>query len=95
MANITETGTWDSVYLIEENDFVQGYNGSDIGTSNLQGQALANRDLYLKNTKENVANKTTDIHFTENSDILYPSQKAVKSYVNNQIQENGNGNGDS
>lgn len=32
---------------------------------------------------ENVLNKSTDATFTANSDTLYPSQKAVKTYVEN------------
>jgi hypothetical protein len=32
---------------------------------------------------ENVLNKSTDVTFTANSDTLYPSQKAVKTYIEN------------
>lgn len=36
-------------------------------------------------TPEDVANKSTDGTFSANSDILYPSQKAAKAYVDNKI----------
>lgn len=49
MPNLTESATFDStVYRIDQTDPVQGWNGSDIGISNQQAQALANRTQWLK-----------------------------------------------
>lgn len=49
MANLTESASFDAtVYRIDQNDAVQGWNGSDIGIDNLQAQALANRTQWLK-----------------------------------------------
>ena len=49
MANLTESANFDAnVYRIDENDPVQGWNGSTIGISNEQAQALANRTQWLK-----------------------------------------------
>lgn len=49
MANLTENPTFDStVYRIDQNDPVQGWDGSNIGISNQQAQALANRTQWLK-----------------------------------------------
>lgn len=36
-------------------------------------------------TPENVANKTTDGTLSANSDVLYPSEKAVKTYVDSSV----------
>lgn len=50
--------------------------------------------LGINYTPENVANKDTDITLSANSDVKYPSQKAVKSYVDSSlvsaIKDNGN-----
>lgn len=43
--------------------------------------ALDAKENTLGFTPENVANKSIDGTLTTNSDILYPSQKAVKTYV--------------
>lgn len=44
---------------------------------------LATKQASLGFTAENVANKDTDVALTANSDTKYPSQKAVKTYVDN------------
>ena len=36
-------------------------------------------------TPENVANKSTDVNLSANSDTLYPSQKAVKTYIDSSV----------
>lgn len=36
-------------------------------------------------TPEDVANKSTDVNLSANSDILYPSQKAVKTYIDSSV----------
>lgn len=49
MANLIENASFDAtVYRIDQNDAVQGWNGADIGIDNLQAQALANRTQWLK-----------------------------------------------
>lgn len=49
MPNLTESATFDAnVYRIDQNDPVQGWDGSAIGISNQQAQALANRTQFLK-----------------------------------------------
>lgn len=49
MANLTETATWvNNVYRIDENDPVQGWDGSTLGISNEQADALAKRTQWLK-----------------------------------------------
>ncbi len=49
MANLTEAATFDaSVYRIDQTDPVQGWDGANIGISNQQAQALANRTQWLK-----------------------------------------------
>lgn len=49
MANLTESANFDAnVYRIDALDPVQGWNGSSIGISNQQAQALANRTQWLK-----------------------------------------------
>lgn len=56
-------------------------------------QDIANL-LGINYTPENVANKSTDIALSANSDTLYPSQKAIKTYVDSNIvsaiKDNGN-----
>ena len=42
-----------------------------------------NKQNALGFTPENIANKSTDGTFASSSDLLYPSQKAVKTYVDN------------
>lgn len=49
-------------------------------TSNSQYENASITSI-LGYTPEDVANKDTDINLTSNSDTLYPSQKAVKTYV--------------
>lgn len=53
---------------------------------NAPGQSVANWGILnvgLGYVPENVANKSTDVTLSANSDTLYPSQKAVKSYIDN------------
>lgn len=45
--------------------------------------AVNGKENALGYTPENVANKTTDGTLASNSDMLYPSEKAVKTYVDN------------
>jgi hypothetical protein len=56
-------------------------------------QNIANL-LGINYTPENVANKSTDATLSLNSDTLYPSQKAIKTYVDSTvvaaITDNGN-----
>ncbi len=56
-------------------------------------QNIANL-LGINYTPENVANKSTDTTLSANSDTLYPSQKAIKAYVDgtvvSAIKDNGN-----
>jgi microcystin-dependent protein len=54
MANLTPVDTFSDVYQIETTDPVLGGAG---GISNLQGQQLANRTLYLKNQLEALAKR--------------------------------------
>jgi hypothetical protein len=49
-------------------------------TSSIQTQ-LNNKQASLGYTAENTANKTTDGTLSANSDTLYPSEKAVKTYA--------------
>jgi hypothetical protein len=44
-----------------------------------------NKQNALGFTAENVANKSTDVTLASSSDTLYPSQKAVKTYVDNRV----------
>jgi hypothetical protein len=50
--------------------------------------------LGINYTPENVANKSTDTALSQNSDTLYPSQRAIKTYVDSTvvsaITDNGN-----
>jgi hypothetical protein len=56
-------------------------------------QNIANL-LGINYTPENVANKSTDTALSQNSDTLYPSQRAIKTYVDSTvvsaITDNGN-----
>jgi hypothetical protein len=52
--------------------------------TNLQ-TTLDGKQNILGFTPENVTNKSTDTTLASNSDILYPSQRAVKSYVDNSV----------
>jgi len=56
--------------------------------SDLQS-ALNAKQNSLGFTPENVANKDTDINLAANSDTLYPSQKAVKTYIDNGLAGKG------
>lgn len=54
------------------------------------GNTQANWSVAENNfgfTPENVVNKSTDGTFSANSDTLYPSQKAVKSYVDEKVAD--------
>ena len=48
-----------------------------------------NKQNALGFTPENVANKDTDINLAANSDTLYPSQKAVKTYIDTGLAGKG------
>jgi hypothetical protein len=59
---------------------------SAVGLSNVDNTSDINKPISSAtqtalNAKENVANKTTDGTLSANSDTLYPSEKAVKTYV--------------
>lgn len=71
---------------------------SDVGLGNVDNTSDLNKPistatqdaLDLKQdslgfTPENVANKSTDVTLADNSDTLYPSQKAIKTYVDSSI----------
>ena len=71
---------------------------SDVGLGNVDNTSDANKPIStatqsalngkqdsLGFTPENVANKSTDATLAENSDTLYPSQKAIRTYVDNSI----------
>jgi hypothetical protein len=49
---------------------------------------LLNKQDALSYVPEDVANKSTDGTLSANSDTLYPSQKAVKTYVNSKVASN-------
>ncbi|MCZ8227741.1 hypothetical protein [Flavobacterium sp.] len=62
---------------------------SAVGLSNVDNTTDANKPVSTAvqtalNTKEDVANKATDIALGT-SDVLYPTQNAVKTYVDNQL----------
>jgi hypothetical protein len=62
---------------------------NDIGLGNVDNTSDLNKPVSTAqqtalNSKENLSNKSTDIALGT-SDALYPSQKAVKSYVDNQL----------
>jgi hypothetical protein len=67
--------------------------GGNLVTVKATTQDIANLSS-LGYTAENVANKSTDGTFNANSDILYPSQKATKTYVDavavGLLKDNGN-----
>jgi microcystin-dependent protein len=61
MANLTESATWvNDVYRIDENDPVQGWDGSTLGISNQQADALAKRTQWLK-SKVDLGRRITTI----------------------------------
>lgn len=70
-----------------------GGNFVDVGywlraLTNAPGQTSANwaiSNVGLGYIAENQANKSTDDTFSANSDTLYPSQKAVKTYISNNV----------
>ena len=49
---------------------------------------LLNAAVSMAFTPENAANKSIDGTFTDNSDITYPSQKAVKTYADTKLAKN-------
>ncbi len=51
--------------------------------SNAQAVLDTKATITDLNTKENTANKSTDGTFTTNSDVKFPTEKAVKTYVDN------------
>lgn len=64
--------------------------GSIISSADIIGNTLSigsiiNGGNYNGYTPESNANKSTDGTFAANSDILYPSQKATKTYVDAQV----------
>jgi hypothetical protein len=59
-------------------------------TVNAVNTGLSGKQDSLGFTPENVANKSTDTNLGT-SDTLYPSQKAVKTYVDNNIGPGGSG----
>ena len=67
--------------------------GGNLITAKATTQDIANL-ASLGYTAENVANKSTDGTFASNSDTLYPSQKATKTYVDGVavglLKDNGN-----
>lgn len=71
---------------------------SDVGLGNVDNTSDANKPVStatqtaldgkensLGFTPENVINKSTDATLADNSDTLYPSQKAIKTYVDSSI----------
>ena len=61
-----------------------------VGLSNVDNTSDLNKPISTAtqlalNAKEDVANKTTDGTLAANSDTLYPSEKAVKTYVDNLV----------
>ena len=71
---------------------------SDVGLSNVDNTSDLNKPIStatqtalnakqdsLGFTPENASNKSTDGTLASNSDTLYPSQKAVKTYVDNSV----------
>ncbi len=62
---------------VDANATVIADNTSDI-TTNASNIASNTTNIALK---ENSANKSADGTFTDNSDVLFPTQKAVKTYV--------------
>lgn len=61
-------------------------NGTITNALMSSGAALAN----LGYTAESTANKSTDGTFASNSDTLYPSQKAAKTYADTKLAPGGN-----
>lgn len=69
---------------------------STVGLSNVDNTSdidkpLSNASQLVLNTKENVSNKSTNI-LLGSSDILYPTQNAVKTYVDSQLLLNSTPN---
>lgn len=63
---------------------------SDIQTSlGVLSDAIDEKQDALGFTPEDVANKDTDGTFASNSDTRYPSQRAVKAYVDNAVSGGG------
>jgi hypothetical protein len=55
-------------------------NSSDVNTS-----LALKANLIDLDTKENAANKSTDVTLASNSDVKFPTEKAIKTYVDSQV----------
>lgn len=90
MANI-KISQLSNAGLLNGSEFIPVVQGN--ATVKTTAQDIVNL-LGLNYTPENVANKSTDITLSANSDTLYPSQKAIKAYVDgtivSAIKDNGN-----
>ena len=89
-------GNW--VQLVSTGSNVQSVNGkigtiiltaSDLNLGNVQNTSDANKvisnpTLAALNLREEIINKSTDVNLG-NNDVLYPSQNAVKSYVDTKV----------
>ncbi|BBE51144.1 hypothetical protein OYT1_ch1597 [Ferriphaselus amnicola] len=74
MANLVEVSQWDPVYQLETTDLLEG--GPD-GIDNVQGKALANRTIWLKNKIESSANDIASAAMIDLSTVVAPMAKVT------------------
>lgn len=61
------------------------WDGSTVSFESVNYDLLTDSLEDVENNKEDVANKSTDGTLSANSDVFYPSQKAVKTYVDTSV----------
>ncbi|MDP4201628.1 MAG: hypothetical protein Q8861_02955 [Bacteroidota bacterium] len=98
LGNATSSSSTPTALSVSQVKTMLSLSKSDVGLNNVDNTSDLNKPISTAtqtalDLKEDKANKSTDGTLSSNSDTKYPSEKAVKTYVDAKVSSGGGGTG--